>query len=48
MKLVNELAKTAKVVILIDEYDYPIVNNIDNSKAVKKNLKILKQLLYCY
>ena len=31
-----------KVVILIDEYDYPILNNLDNLKIAKANQKVLK------
>ena len=44
--LVNELAKINKVVILIDEYDYPIVDTISEPYASK--LKNLKKLLCCY
>ncbi len=40
-KLVHHLAKKHKVVILIDEYDYPIVNNIQNAEVRDKNLKVL-------
>ena len=40
--LVKELAKTNTVVILIDEYDYPIINNINSEKVMQTNLKILR------
>ena len=33
--------KNKKVVILIDEYDHPIVNNIDNLKVVEGNTKVI-------
>ncbi|MBA2307071.1 AAA family ATPase [Candidatus Dependentiae bacterium] len=39
--LVQGLAKKNKVVILIDEYDYPIVNNIENPQLLNENLKIV-------
>lgn len=41
ISLVKELAKINKVVILIDEYDYPLVNNLHDSKIVEANRKIL-------
>ncbi|OHD05470.1 MAG: hypothetical protein A2Y34_01550 [Spirochaetes bacterium GWC1_27_15] len=31
-----------KVVVLIDEYDYPIINNIDNIDVVLRNRNVLK------
>nr|MBA2307477.1 AAA family ATPase [Candidatus Dependentiae bacterium] len=39
--LVRQLAKKNKVVILIDEYDYPLVNILDNPEVLKGNLKII-------
>lgn len=41
--LVEELYKRNKVIILIDEYDYPIVNTISNIDSVKGNREILRQ-----
>jgi len=40
--LVRKLAATNKVVILIDEYDYPLLNSLDNSKIAQLHLKTLK------
>lgn len=39
--LVKELSKTNKVVLLIDEYDKPIVNHIDNIALAEDNRKVL-------
>ncbi|MCP5052318.1 MAG: ATP-binding protein [bacterium] len=41
-ELVAQLAKTGPVVILIDEYDKPIINNLDDLEVAKGNRKILK------
>ncbi len=40
--LVRRLAERNSVVILIDEYDYPLINNLDNSKIAEANRKVLK------
>lgn len=40
--LVQELFKKNSVVILIDEYDYPLINNLDNLTVAKENRKVLK------
>jgi len=39
--LVQELSKQNKVVLLIDEYDKPLVDHIDNLVIAEKNRKIL-------
>ncbi|MBA3752038.1 AAA family ATPase [Candidatus Dependentiae bacterium] len=39
--LLLQLSKKKKVVILIDEYDYPIISNLDNPTVMKENLKVL-------
>ena len=41
-KLVKELAKKNPVVILIDEYDYPIINNLAHTKIAQANRSVLK------
>jgi len=40
--LVKDLALKNQVVVLIDEYDYPLINNLDDLKIAKANQKILK------
>lgn len=40
--LVTELAKKEKVVILIDEYDKPIIDHISNLKIAERNREVLK------
>ncbi len=41
-KLIRTLSKEKSVVVLIDEYDFPLINNIDNKKVCTANRKILK------
>lgn len=41
-KLIKSLALKNPVVILIDEYDSPLISNLDNIEACKANRKILK------
>lgn len=41
-KLVKTLFKKNSVVILIDEYDYPLINNLDNIKIASEIRKELK------
>lgn len=40
--LVKQLSKKNKVVILIDEYDYPIINNLNNIAVAEANREIIK------
>lgn len=40
--LVKTLAENNRVAVLIDEYDYPLINNLDDLKITKANHKILK------
>ncbi len=40
--LLSTLAKKNKVVLLIDEYDYPIINNIENKEIALEIVKILR------
>lgn len=40
--LIEELSKINQVVILVDEYDAPLLNNIDNIKTAKAIQKIMK------
>jgi len=40
--LIKVLAQKNKVAVLIDEYDYPLINNLDDPKTSKANNKILK------
>ncbi len=41
-RLVKQLSKKNPVVILIDEYDYPLLNNISNLKVAEANRKVLR------
>lgn len=41
-ELIRELSKNGKVVVLIDEYDKPIIDHLDNLKIAKENRKILR------
>ncbi|MBA3953863.1 AAA family ATPase [Candidatus Dependentiae bacterium] len=41
-KLVKELAKRNPVVILIDEYDYPLINNLTKIGVAQANRDVLK------
>lgn len=40
--LVEELSQQNKVVVLIDEYDYPIISNLDNIAIAQQNQKVMK------
>lgn len=40
--LLKTLAQKNKVVVLIDEYDFPLINSLDDLKVAKANQKILK------
>ncbi len=40
--LIRELSKRNRVVVLVDEYDYPLLNNLDDLEIAKKNRKVLK------
>ena len=42
-KLIAGLAKKRPVVVLVDEYDQPIINNLKESKVAEKNRDILKK-----
>jgi len=42
-ELIQKLSKINKVVILIDEYDKPIIDHITNIKKAKENREILRQ-----
>ena len=41
-KLIPKLAEDARVVVLVDEYDHPIINHLNDSKIAEKNRDILK------
>ncbi|MBS0656409.1 MAG: AAA family ATPase [Verrucomicrobia bacterium] len=41
--LIHQLADDKKVVILIDEYDRPLIDNIDDLEIAKSNLRILRE-----
>ncbi|MCK4766118.1 MAG: ATP-binding protein [Candidatus Aminicenantes bacterium] len=41
-ELIKKLAQQDKVVILVDEYDKPIINHIENPAAAKENRDILR------
>ncbi|MDR2544986.1 MAG: AAA family ATPase, partial [Methanobrevibacter sp.] len=38
----SKLSKTNEIVVLIDEYDAPIINNINNNKLADENREILQ------
>lgn len=40
--LIEKLSEKNSVVILIDEYDFPLINNLDNPKIAAANRKVLK------
>ena len=40
--IVEELAKKNKVVVLVDEYDKPIINNLDNLEVAKQNRNLMR------
>ena len=40
--LIRLLARENRVVMLIDEYDAPLLNNLDNEKTCKANQKVLR------
>ena len=40
--LIKTLGEKSPVVILIDEYDYPLINNLDNLKIADANRRVLK------
>ncbi|MDQ1351356.1 MAG: hypothetical protein QG657_1658 [Acidobacteriota bacterium] len=42
VELIRKLSAVGKVVVLIDEYDKPIIDHIDNLSIAKGNRKILK------
>ncbi len=42
LQLTRELSKKSSVVILIDEYDYPLINMLKNIKVASENREILK------
>ncbi|MEM7175867.1 MAG: AAA family ATPase, partial [Chlamydiota bacterium] len=42
--LIETLAKQNKVVVLVDEYDKPIINNLDNLEAAKQNRDLMRDL----
>ena len=39
---IRELAKKNKLVLLVDEYDFPVISNIHNPVVLKGNLEVLK------
>lgn len=41
--LIKKLSERQKVVVLIDEYDKPLIDNVDNLKIAQGNLRILKE-----
>jgi len=41
-ELIRKLSKNGKVAVLIDEYDKPIIDHLDNLKIAKENRKILR------
>lgn len=43
-ELIEQSAQTAKVVILIDEYDKPIIDNLDDIQLAEENRSIMKNM----
>lgn len=41
--LIRKLSVKQKVVVLIDEYDKPLIDNIDDQEVAKENRKVLRQ-----
>ena len=41
-RLIIELSTKNRVVVLVDEYDHPIINNLENLDVAKKNRNIIK------
>lgn len=41
-RLVKNLSEKNSVVILVDEYDYPLLNNLSNLKVAEANRKVLR------
>jgi|JI10StandDraft_1071094.scaffolds.fasta_scaffold38511_5 hypothetical protein len=41
-KLIPKLAKEARVVVLVDEYDHPIINHLSDPRIAEKNRDVLK------
>ena len=41
--LIEELSKRNKVVVLIDEYDYPVINSLSCEEVTKENRSVLRQ-----
>jgi hypothetical protein len=41
-KLIPKLAKDGRVVVLVDEYDHPIINHLSDPQVAEKNRDILK------
>ena len=41
-RLIIELSTKNRVVVLVDEYDHPIINNLENLDTAKKNRDIIK------
>jgi len=41
-RLINKMAQNKQVVVLIDEYDNPIINNLQNPEVAEKNRALLK------
>jgi len=46
-ELIRELGKKERVVILVDEYDKPIINNIENPEVARQNRDILRIFYEC-
>ncbi len=41
--LIKGLTKDARLVVLVDEYDHPIINNLDNLPVAEQNRDLLKE-----
>lgn len=46
-KLVVGLAKKGRVVVLVDEYDQPIINHLKSPKIAEENRDLLKNFFFC-
>ena len=47
-ELVIKLSKKGKVVVLVDEYDKPIVEHLTEIKKAQDNREVLRQLYFTF
>lgn len=47
-ELITKTAKNEKVVILIDEYDKPIIDHLENTQKAVEMREVMKGIFYCF